>query len=149
MPYEYIINNNHSVKIGNDIIVTNEQILGAINFCNNALRTLNDQTQEFDINIFEALGMRNLSGIVGEYFAKSVQRFSNEGLHSNLHQDGYPTYCLHILLSKKRILILYTPLRTARSTLVTKHFSVLICMEVSKLKQHVEAPPLLLLCRNP
>lgn len=32
MPYEYIINNNHSVKIGNDIIVTNEQILGAINF---------------------------------------------------------------------------------------------------------------------
>ena len=101
MPYEYIINNNHSIKIGNNVIVTNEQILEAINFCNNALRTLNDQTQEFDINIFEALGMRNLSGIVGEYFAKSVQRFSNEGLHSNLHQDGYPDLLLTYTAEQK------------------------------------------------
>ena len=30
--------------------------------------------------------MRNLSGLVGEYFAKSIERFSN----GNLHQDGYP-----------------------------------------------------------
>lgn len=44
----------------------------------------------FDINIFEALGMRNLSGLVGEYFVKSVQRFSADALCLNLHQDCYP-----------------------------------------------------------
>ncbi len=48
----------------------------------------------FDINIFEALGMRNLSGLVGEYFVKSVQRFSADALCLNLHQDGYPDLLL-------------------------------------------------------
>ncbi|MCM1023987.1 MAG: hypothetical protein NC395_08030 [Prevotella sp.] len=38
--------------------------------------------------------MRNLSGAVGEYFAKSVQKFSQNGLQSNLHQDGYPDLLL-------------------------------------------------------
>lgn len=91
---KYIINNNHNVTIDNEIILTNKQIVEAIIFCNNAIETLYKQTKEFDINIFEILGMRNLSGMVGEYFAKSIQRFSNNKLHSNLHQDGYPDLLL-------------------------------------------------------
>ena len=73
---------------------TNEEIVDAINYANNALLKLNEVTQEFDINIFETLGMRNLSGMVGEYFARSIMRLSNGRLQSNLHQDGYPDLLL-------------------------------------------------------
>lgn len=89
MPYSYVINSNHTVSLGNTVIISNDDVVAAINFCNHALRTLDEQTKQFDINVFEAMGMRNLSGIVGEYFAKSIQRFSHDSLHSNLHQDGY------------------------------------------------------------
>ena len=92
--YDYISNPNHHVTLENVEILSNEKVIQAIQFCNMALRDLNVQTQQFDINIFEALGMRNLSGFVGEYFVKSIQRFSDSSLHSNLHQDGYPDLLL-------------------------------------------------------
>lgn len=94
MDYNYIINNNHALIINNQNILSSEDLKNAILFCNNAILTLDKQTRQFDINIFEVLGMRNLSGMVGEYFAKSVQRFSHNNLHSNLHQDGYPDLIL-------------------------------------------------------
>lgn len=90
----YIINNNNAIMIGGERLISNADLLQAINFCNNAIRTLDEQTKQFDINIFEVLGMRNLSGMVGEYFAKSVERFSDGNLRSNLHQDGYPDLLL-------------------------------------------------------
>lgn len=90
MDYSYIVNDDRFVAIEGRQIMTNEQIVKAIVFCNNAIRTLDEQTRQFDINIFEALGMRNLSGIVGEYFGKSVQRFSGGILRSNLHQMSIP-----------------------------------------------------------
>jgi len=86
----YILNKDRAVLIEGECIISNDDLIKAINFCNNAIRTLDEQTKKFDINIFETLGMRNLSGMVGEYFAKSVERFSHGRLHSNLHQDGYP-----------------------------------------------------------
>lgn len=92
--YSYIVNDKKNVSINEETILTNEQIVNAINFSNEALQSLDAQTKSFDINIFEALGMRNLSGVVGEYFAKSIQRFSNGGLQGNLHQDGYPDLLL-------------------------------------------------------
>lgn len=94
MLYEYITNEKHSVMIRDEKIISNENLIQAINYCNSALIELDAQTKKFDINIFEVLGMRNLSGMVGEYFAKSVQAFSEDGLQSNLHQDGYPDLLL-------------------------------------------------------
>ena len=94
MPYSYVTNPNHAVSLRGTVILSNDDVVAAINFCNHALRTLDEQTRQFDINIFEAMGMRNLSGIVGEYFGKSIQRFSHDSLHSNLHQDGYPDLLL-------------------------------------------------------
>ena len=94
MNYTYIMNSENAVYINDELIVSQAALLEAINFCNNAIRTLDEQTKQFDINIFEVLGMRNLSGMVGEYFAKSVQRFSDNALQSNLHQDGYPDLLL-------------------------------------------------------
>lgn len=88
--FDYLVNPNHYVVFDGNVMITNEAVVEAINFSNNALYALHEQTQQFDINIFEALGLRNLSGIVGEYFAKSIMRFSDGNLTSNLHQDGYP-----------------------------------------------------------
>ena len=94
MERQYIVNPEHSVKISEKEILSSEELVHAIRFCNHALQTLAEQTKQFDINIFEALGMRNLSGLVGEYFAKSVLRFSGGRLRANLHQDGYPDLLL-------------------------------------------------------
>lgn len=101
MAYSYIKNKKHNVVLGATEIISNDDVIAAIQFCNHALRMLDAQTKQFDINIFEALGMRNLSGIVGEYFAKSIQRFSHDALHSNLHQDGYPDLLLTLTSEQK------------------------------------------------
>ena len=103
---DYIINDDHNVMIDGELIISNDNILKSIHFCNDAIRTLDEQTKQFDINIFETLGMRNLSGMVGEYFAKSVQRNSEEALHSNLHQDGYPD--LLLTNTEERLLYYYS-----------------------------------------
>ena len=94
MAYEYIISDTERLYINNELILTNQQVVDAMKFANEAIRSLDEQTKAFDINIFEAMGMRNLSGIVGEYLGKSLQRFSQSNLHSNLHQDGYPDLLL-------------------------------------------------------
>lgn len=94
MQYNYIIRPEERVLVNGELVLTNQQVVDAINFANDALWSLDEQTKAFDINIFEAMGMRNLSGIVGEYLGKSLQRFSGGNLHSNLHQDGYPDLLL-------------------------------------------------------
>lgn len=46
------------------------------------------------VNIFEILGMRNLSAFIGELFARSFATISNGRYMSNPHQDGYPDLLL-------------------------------------------------------
>ncbi len=75
MEYKYIVNNNNRIIIRDELILSNQQILQAINFCNQALQKLDQETKQFDINIFEILGMRNLSGMVGEYFCEKCSAF--------------------------------------------------------------------------
>lgn len=112
MDYTYIMNDKNAVTIDGEEIISNDDLLKAINFCNTAIRTLDEQTQQFDINIFQVLGMRNLSGMVGEYFGKSVQRFSHDSLQSNLHQDGYPDLLLTNSIERlKYYQTLYTELK--------------------------------------
>ena len=94
MVYDYIIRNENLVYVNGELILTNQQVVNAILYANEAIAALNNQAQAFDINIFELMGMRNLSGIVGEYLGKSLQQFSDGNLHSNLHQDGYPDLLL-------------------------------------------------------
>ena len=124
MKYNYIVRREERVKIDDEIILSNQQVVNAIHFANDALYSLNEQTKSFDINIFEALGMRNLSGIVGEYFAKSLQRFSDGYLHSNLHQDGYPDLLLTNTPEKEKYFkSLYTE-EKGKNTLGISLFSV-------------------------
>jgi len=109
MMYPYILNKNQQIIVNGVHILRNTDVLDAINFANDALRSLYTETSKFDINIFDILGMRNLSGLVGEYFAKSIERFSHGNLVSNLHQDGYPDLLLVDTNEKKEYLnSLYT-----------------------------------------
>jgi len=101
MKKTYITRKNDIVYVNDNLILTNKQILDAVMFSNNAMSDLYNQTIKFDINIFEVLGMRNLSGLVGEYLSRSLQRFSNGSLQSNLHQDGYPDLLLTNTIEQK------------------------------------------------
>ena len=50
-----------------------------------------DKLHEFDVNISEILGLRNLSAFIGgELFISIFAKTSNNKFHKNPHQDGYP-----------------------------------------------------------
>lgn len=99
---KYVLNPRSRITYNGVQVLTPQEVVDAINFSNEALLKLNETTQEFDINIFETLGMRNLSGMVGEYFARSIMKLSKGKLQSNLHQDGYPDLCLTDSSAKKK-----------------------------------------------
>ena len=94
MNRDYIQNSNLKISYKGVTVLTPQEVVEAMNYANTALKELSDTTMRFDINIFEALGMRNLSGMIGEYFARSVMKISKGKLESNLHQDGYPDLLL-------------------------------------------------------
>ena len=71
-------------------MLTAQEVIEAMNVANNAIKVLSDTTMKFDINIFETLGMRNLSGMVGEYFARSVVKVSRVFGHT-LYYEGQQT----------------------------------------------------------
>jgi hypothetical protein len=60
-------------------------------------------TKDIPVDIFSILGMRNLSAFIGELFAKSLAKESNNQFIKNPHQDGYPD----LLLMDKRGIELY------------------------------------------
>lgn len=124
MNKNYILNPYSSVKYKGRVILTPSDIADAMNFANDALKELSDTTMRFDINIFETLGMRNLSGMIGEYFARSVQKISNGKLESNLHQDGYPDLLLVDTPEHKAYFdSLYTIKNGRRYPIDKEHFS--------------------------
>jgi hypothetical protein len=50
--------------------------------------------KDIPVDIFEILGMRNLSAFIGELYVKSFERISDGEYLSNPHQDGYPDLLL-------------------------------------------------------
>jgi hypothetical protein len=96
----YILNPSCDGIVVKNTVVKNSTILRAkdiarsLQWANEALNRIDSATKAFEINVFNTLGMRNLSGMVGEVFALSVRRNSAGKLTSNLHQDGYPDLLL-------------------------------------------------------
>lgn len=124
MNRDYIINRNMNVSYKGTTVLTPQEVVEAMNYANTALKELSDTTMRFDINIFETLGMRNLSGMIGEYFARSVMKISNGKLESNLHQDGYPDLLLVDTPQKKAYFDkLYTESNGKRYPIDKEHFS--------------------------
>ena len=74
----------------NSVTIDKEMILEAINYTHSVL----DKFTQFEVDVFEILGMRNLSSFIGEVFAASLIKFSKELFKKNPHQDGYPDLLL-------------------------------------------------------
>jgi hypothetical protein len=124
MNRDYIHNNNLTIAYKGTTVLTTQQVVDAMNYANTALKELSDTTMRFDINIFETLGMRNLSGMIGEYFARSVMKISQGKLESNLHQDGYPDLLLVDTPEKRDYFrTLYTEHQGKRYPIDKEHFS--------------------------
>jgi hypothetical protein len=124
MKRDYIQNPRTSVAYEGVPVLTAQEVVDAMNVANNAIKDLSDTTMKFDINIFETLGMRNLSGMVGEYFARSVVKVSGCKLEYNPHQDGYPDLLLVDTNQKKAFLdTLYTLKDNKRYPIDKNHFS--------------------------
>lgn len=91
---KYILRNDVTFKFksshGNVSSIAAEEFLSA------AKRTheLATQISKFPVNIFEILGMRNLSAFVGELYAASLREVTGEQFCKNPHQDGYPDLLL-------------------------------------------------------
>lgn len=63
----------------------------AVDDCHEVIDTI---LTDIPVDIFEILGMRNLSAFVGELFGKSLERVCRGRYRSNPHQDGYPDLLL-------------------------------------------------------
>ena len=128
MKRDYIQNPRTSVAYEGVPVLTAQEVIEAMNVANNAIRELSDTTMKFDINIFETLGMRNLSGMIGEYFARSVVKVSSGKLESNPHQDGYPDLLLVDTRQKKEYLDTLFIMKDGRRHPIDKeHFSPFKC----------------------
>jgi len=120
----YIQNKNLNVSYEGTNVLSSQDVVAAMNYANTALKELSDTTMRFDINIFETLGMRNLSGMIGEYFARSVMKISKGKLESNLHQDDYPDLLLVDTPEKKAYFnTLFTENNGKRYPIDKEHFS--------------------------
>lgn len=75
---------NQKIEIG--VLVFEKAVMRA--------HKLLDQIADFEVNIFEILGMRNLSAFVGELFAASLIKEFGGQFIKNPHQDGYPDLLL-------------------------------------------------------
>lgn len=124
MNKRYITNGNAGILYNKHHVLSPQDVVKAMNYANEALKELSDATMKFDINIFETLGMRNLSGMIGEYFVRSVAKVSAGNLVPNPHQDGYPDLLLVDTLAKKKYLNgLYTLKNGKKYPIDKEHFS--------------------------
>jgi len=60
---------------------------------NKTIQLLHRVTLAFSINLFELLGLRNLSSFIGEIFKAQVLAHNSGLFISNPNQDGYPDLC--------------------------------------------------------
>ncbi|SFQ37362.1 hypothetical protein SAMN05421670_1811 [Psychrobacillus psychrotolerans] len=86
----YRVITNKSLPIGDgkpDIEI--QDVIDAVSETNNYLLTLSELFIELDFDLFEVLGQRNLSGLIGEIFSVFLAKKSNF-LLNNPHPDGRP-----------------------------------------------------------
>lgn len=86
----YLINKNANLHILRSSSFTIGNFSGAIIRFNKIIKKL----CEFDINISNLLGMRNLSAFVGEVLVVSLETEVGDLIKKNPHQDGYPDLLL-------------------------------------------------------
>lgn len=73
----------------NGLVIAEEQIKNAIVGTNDYLNNVSKYFLEIELEIFHILGQRNISGFIGEVFARFLEK-EVDVLKSNPHQDGRP-----------------------------------------------------------
>lgn len=87
---DYKINPNGRIVGPRNNCISSESVLKAIYHSQKII----DSLTNFEINIFQLLGMRNLSALIGEVFATTIIQENSELCRKNPHQDGYPDILL-------------------------------------------------------
>ena len=85
----YIFNKTKALKVqgkSESLAIDMKIFEDALNLTNNRMNAL----EEIAPDLFEILGMRNLSAFVGEMFVRTLEQSANGLLVKNPHQDGYP-----------------------------------------------------------
>ena len=98
VPADYFVRNLDHVAIARHrhagkvemVSMPTRSLLAAIN----STHTLIDDLYRAELDVAAILGMRNLSGFVGELFAAALAKSSDGLLAANPHQDGYPDLLL-------------------------------------------------------
>ncbi len=88
--FDYVTNPNASIVGPRGYALQPYEIEKAVH----RTRAIVDKLAGFEVNVFEILGMRNLSAFVGEVFAAAMILEHPEILRKNPHQDGYPDLLL-------------------------------------------------------
>jgi hypothetical protein len=88
--FDYVTNPNASIVGPRGYALQPYQIEKAVH----RTRAIVDKLAGFEVNVFEILGMRNLSAFVGEVFAAAMILEHLGILRKNPHQDGYPDLLL-------------------------------------------------------
>lgn len=70
-----------------------QKIKECVETANETIELFHDLSLLYGVELFQLLGLRNLSSFVGEVFAKQVRLSEAERLISNPNQDGYPDLC--------------------------------------------------------
>ncbi|AMM95766.1 hypothetical protein UP17_25345 (plasmid) [Peribacillus simplex] len=86
----YKIIKNKTIKIGKDLPpIDSNDIINAVKETNEYILTLTNLFKNVEFDLFEALGQRNLSGLIGEIFSVFLAKKSRY-LLNNPHPDGRP-----------------------------------------------------------
>ncbi len=86
----YLLNSGSDLSIARNHRLDVEHVLAAVEKSHEVIKKLSDH----DVDVPALLGMRNLSAFVGEIFAASMIKVSNNAFRKNPHQDGYPDLLL-------------------------------------------------------
>jgi hypothetical protein len=89
MNIQYKFNTIDSILIKNAIRDVNINLKFIKNSILKTSETI-EKISNFEVNIFNILGMRNLSAFIGEVFVRSIVTVSDGLFMNNPHQDGYP-----------------------------------------------------------
>ena len=88
--HNYIINNSKDIVLNGNVVISKEELLLALNQFTLGMKQISETSKSLDIDIFGTLGLRNLSGFVGEVFASMLNNSAKTKFTKNPHQDGYP-----------------------------------------------------------
>jgi hypothetical protein len=90
MSRSHHLNRSCDLTISRGIALEGRNVIEAVERCN----SLAQQLHSLPVDLFELLGMRNLSSFVGELFAASLREVTGNLFQKNPHQDGYPDLLL-------------------------------------------------------